>query len=86
MNLFFLNKHYQSLPTMNMHFSELFKISKGKIEPRFKLSFEKLLLKPGQSSDNLDLNGGIELNKHTNSYFNVVLNDGIHNITKVYLD
>lgn len=60
---------------MTLHFSELFKIKMGEIVPRCKLSF-----------DSLGLKRTIDLNQYTNSYFEVVLNNGVHVITKIHLN
>lgn len=70
---------------MTMHFSELFKIKMGEIVPRFKLSFEGLGLGPEQSSTSLCIERDLDLNEYTNSYFDVVLNNGVHIITKIHL-
>jgi len=67
-----------------MHFSELFKIKMGEIVPRFKLSFGSSGISPEQNSVIQNLDGTIDLSKHTNSYFDVILNNGIHMITKIH--
>ena len=63
---------------MRMHFNELFTINNGAISPRFPVSIGGVTMGQGVSFGNGVSFGGVDLSQHTNSYFNVEIQNGVH--------
>lgn len=69
---------------MRMHFSELFNIQNGAIVPRFPISIGGVTMTPGVSFGGGVSFSGVDLSQHTNSYFNVEVQNGVHVIKGIY--
>lgn len=69
---------------MRKHFNELFSIQNGMITPRFQVQLGGVILGTGASFGPGALISGINLFDHTNSYFDVNIQNGIYVINGIY--
>ena len=71
---------------MRMHFSELFDIQGGAIVPRFPINIGGVIMTPGVSFGSGVSFSGIDLSQHTNSDFDVEVQDGVHIIKGIFFE
>jgi len=69
---------------MRMHFDQLFVIQNGAISPRFSITLGGVTMGQGVSFGNGVSFGGVNLAQHTNSYFEVDVQNGVHVIKGIY--
>ncbi len=69
---------------MKMHFNELFEIKDGRICPKFSISFGGVTMSPGVAFGAGVSTSGVDLFKHTDSYFYVEVKKGVHVIKEIY--
>lgn len=63
---------------MRMHFDTLFDIQNGAIVPRFQISIGGVTMNSGVSFGRGVSFSGVDLSQHTNSYFEVEVQNGVH--------